>query len=127
MGQKPIYDPIRRMSKQEINAAIRENDSKKLSIAVISAALYSGDGVWAEKLAYKLIDHPDHLVRGNAMLSLGHIARVHGTLDRDRAIDVLRVAMNDRDEYVRTHASDARDDVEHWIKRSGRWLGQDSP
>src|SRR5687767_6219278 len=123
MEQKLVYAPIPRMSKRDINAALRENDSKKLSVAVLSAALHSGDGVWAETIAYRLIDHQDPLVRGNAFLSLGHIARVHGTLDRSRAIDVLRVATHDMEEYVRGHALDALDDVQHWIKRSGRWIG----
>jgi HEAT repeat protein len=92
---------------------------------VLSAALYSGDGQWAEELVYKLIDHSDALVRSNAMLSLSHIARVHGTLDRQRAIDVLRVARNDRDESVRSQAEDALEDVQHFIKRTGRWIGSD--
>lgn len=120
-----VYEPIRRMSKREIVAVIRENESEKVLMAVLSAALYSGDGKWAEKLAYKLIDHSDALVRGNAMLSLSHIARIHGTIDRSRAIDILRVARNDRDEFVRGHAENALEDVQHFIKRSGRWIGRD--
>ncbi|MGE3466902.1 MAG: HEAT repeat domain-containing protein [Pyrinomonadaceae bacterium] len=104
---------------------LRSDDAKIVSDAVLSAALYSGDGAWAEQLAYRLIDHSEPVVRGNALLSLAHIARVHGTLDRQRAIDVLRAAKNDRDEFVRGQANDALEDVQHYIKRNGRWIGGD--
>ncbi len=120
-----VYEPIRRMSKREIASIVREDVPERVWEAVLSAALYSGDGQWAEKLAYKLIDHRDALVRGNAMLSLSHIARIHGTIDRSRAIDILRVALNDRDESVRRQAADALEDVQHFIKRSGKWIGSD--
>lgn len=125
MSRVPIYEEIARMSKREINKSIASGNSREQSRAVLSAALYTGDGEWAEKLAYRLIDHSDAAVRGNAFLSLGHIARVHGTLDRQRAIDVLRVATNDRDEFVRGTAGAVLEDVEHYIKRSGRWIGSD--
>lgn len=119
---EPVYEPISRMSKRNITAALRSPDSKVVLRAILSAALYSDDGLWAEKLVYKFIDHDDPYIRGNAMLSLGHIARVHGSLNRERAIDVLRVAKNDRHEFVRSHAIDALDDVRHRVKKNGRWI-----
>lgn len=122
---KTIYEPIPKMSKRAISKDLRSDDPDTLLTALLSAALYSGDGMRAEKLAYKFIDHADPYVRGTAMLSLGHIARVHGTLDRDKAIHVLRVARHDTNEHVRGTAFDALEEVQHWIKRNGRWLGSD--
>jgi len=118
-----IYEPIPWMSKREINSVIRNNEPGVLSIAVLSAALYSGDGIWAEKICYKLVQHPHANVRGNALQSLGHIARVHGTLDRKRAIKLLQAALNDEHEDVRGNAYNALEDVKHYIKRNGRWVG----
>jgi hypothetical protein len=117
------YEPISRMTKRDMIAALKSEDPNTVLRGLLSAALYSGDGIWAEKLVYKFIDHEDPHVRGNALLSLGHIARIHGTLDRQRAIDVLRVAKHDRHEFVRGQALDSLEDVQHWIKRNGRWIG----
>lgn len=111
------YVPIPWMSKSEINAAIRDNLVEKLEIAVLSAALNSGDGIWAEKVCFKLVNHSDPTVRGNALLSLGHIARIHGKLDRKRAIKTLEAALNDEDEFVRGHAEDALEDVQHFVNK----------
>ncbi len=122
---KLVYEPIAKMSKRAIGLALRSGDPDIMLRALLSAALYSGDGLWAEKLVFKFIDHNNPYVRGNAMVSLGHIARIHGSLDRERAIDVLRVATNDRHEFVRGHAIEALEDVRHWIKQNGRWLGED--
>lgn len=122
---KLVYQAIPQMSKREISKDLRSKEPGTILRALLSAALYSGDGPWAEKLVYKFIDHEDPYVRGNAFLSLGHIARIYGTLDRSRAIDVLRVAKHDEHQFVRNHALDSIEDVQHWIKRSGRWIGSD--
>lgn len=120
-GEKPRFEPIPWMGKRDINRVIREDVPENVSMAVLSAALNSGDGIWAEKVCYKLVNHLDPNVRGNALLSIGHIARVHGTLDRKRALSTLKAALNDDHEFVRAHADDALDDVRHFMKRDGRW------
>lgn len=125
MLPKLVYEHIPEMSKRNIIKALSSGNADAISHALLSAALYSKDATWAEGLAYRLIDHAEPIVRGSALLSLAHIARLHGTLDRQRAIDVLRTAKNDRDEFVRGQAYDALEDVQHYIKRSGRWIGTD--
>lgn len=122
--EKPVYQSIPQLSKRDITKNLGSNDTEIVLHAILSAALYSGDGHWAEKIAYKFIDHENPFVRGNALLALAHIARIHGTIDRSRAIDVSRVARYDKDAFVRGHAEDCLEEVQHWIKRNGRWLGQ---
>ncbi len=107
------------MGRSAINAAIRKNDIDQLRYAALSAALESGNGPWAEEITYRLIDHTDSIVRGNACLSLGHIARVFGALDRKRAIETLKKALSDDDDFVRRHAQDAIDEVKWFLKRDG--------
>lgn len=113
------YEPIPWLGRRAINAAVREDNVELLRIAAISAALGSGDGIWAEKICYKLIAHPDSVVRGNAGLSLGHISRIHGALNRQRAIKTLRQLCKDEDEFVRGQAESGLDDVKWFLKRDG--------
>jgi hypothetical protein len=42
----------------------------------------SSDRQWATSFALSVIDNADLVVRGNAVLALGHIARIHGRIDQ---------------------------------------------
>ena len=109
------YQPIQHMSRAEINSAITADEPRLLSCAVLSAALYDNDRQWAEDICVRLADHHDPNVRGNAILGFGHIARIHRSLNA-RVKPLLERALCDEDSYVRGHANDATDDVEHFLK-----------
>ena|SRR6266550_2157750 len=110
------YEAIARRSKDEVESAISTNDPEELLYAVLSAALYADDREWAEDICLRLSSHEHFNVRGNAILGLGHIARIHGDLDELRAKPVIEAALQDENDYVRGHANDAADDVEAFLK-----------
>ncbi|MCZ7571617.1 MAG: hypothetical protein M5U01_23965 [Ardenticatenaceae bacterium] len=85
-------------------------------MAVLSAALYSDDPVWAMGICLRLARHSDAVVRGNAVLGLGHIARIHRQLDLELVRPVVVGALADDDEYVRGQAESAVDDIEFFLK-----------
>ena len=109
------YESIPEMSRGEIADAVARNRPDELLYAVLAAALYDPDSVWAEDLCLRLATHPHFNVRGNAILGLAHIARLHGRLDRARAQPALEAALRDADDYVRGQADAAADDVEHFL------------
>jgi len=109
------YEIIARRSKEEVESAIAINDPEELLYAVLSAAMYSEDGEWAEDICLRLSSHEHFNVRGNAILGLGHIARIHGDLNELKAKPVIEAALRDENEYVRGHANDAADDVESFL------------
>ena len=113
------YETIPWLGRSAINAAIRENNVELLRIAALSAALNSGDGIWAEMICHKLISNSDGIVRGNAALGLGHIARVFGSLDRQKAVKALKQLCKDEDEFVRGQAEGGLEDVRGFLKRDG--------
>jgi hypothetical protein len=114
-GQNLKYKPIPVMSRIEVEEAIQRDDPGELSIAVLAAALYSEEPEWPQEICLRLAGHSHNNVRGNAILGLGHIARIHRTLNRARGEPAIRDALCDPDEYVRGHASDAADDVEIYL------------
>ena len=63
----------------------------------------------------RLVALADETVRGNAVLALGHIARIHGALDRAKADAILRRAKGDDSAYVRGQAEAAGDDIAHFL------------
>jgi hypothetical protein len=111
----PQYEPIPEYSREEIRAALERDDSSALLYAVLSAALYDPELEWAEALCVRLATHAHFNVRGNALLGFGHLARLHGRLDRAKVQPLIEAGLHDADDYVRGHANDAADDVEHFL------------
>ena len=110
------YEVIAQRSRAEVESAISINDPEELLHAVLSAALYAEDREWAEGVCLGLSNHEHFNVRGNAILGLGHIARIHGDLNELRAKPVIEAALKDENDYVRGHANVAADDVEFFLK-----------
>lgn len=109
------YEPIPVLSRLEIEDAVRRNEPQELLYAVLSAALYLDDQEWVQDICLRLAFHSHPSVRGNAILGFGYIARVHGCLDRVRVQPIIEQAFADPDSYVRGHAVDAADEVEHFL------------
>ena len=115
---KPVYSPIPVMSKDEIESVITEGNPDDVGIAVLSAALYSNDGPWAEAICHALADHASPQVRGNVFTALGHIARLNEKMDWTKAIKILKAGITDKDDFARGNAVDGLDDVKHYRKFS---------
>ena len=110
------YEAIEPRSQEEVESAISRNDADELSHAVLSAALYSDDPIWAEGVCSRLAKHEHSNVRGNAILGFGHIARMHQRLDEQSVKPLLEAALRDESDYVRGQADAAADDVEFFLK-----------
>src|SRR5262245_53444465 len=109
------YEPIPQMSVEEVEDAIERNQPNELLFAVISAALYGVDRDWAQSVCCRLAVHEHYNVRGNAILGFGHIARIHGWLDRTVVLPIIENGLRDSHEYVRSQAHSAADDVKHFL------------
>lgn len=57
----------------------------------------------------------DPLVRGNALLSFGHLARRFGQLPREPVYDLVAHGLVDADGHVRGQADTAADDLEQFL------------
>ncbi len=82
--------------------------------ALLSLAYHDPDGHWVEELCLSLVDDLSPEVRGMAAMCFGHLARIHGRLDLDRVLPVLRrLAV---DPLVAPRANDALDDIEVYLR-----------
>ena len=109
------YEPIPPWSRQAVEQALGGGDPLALTIAVLAVSLHDPDWAYAQSVCVRLSTHPHHNVRGNAVLGLGHIARVHQRLDQTIAWPIIQRALGDEDEYVRGHADAAADDTEIFL------------
>lgn len=110
------YEAVERLGRDEIESAIERGEPDELLRVALSAALHSGDSLYAEEVCVRLAKHSHFNVRGNAVLGFGHIARIHGRLDEATVRPLVEAALRDADDYVRGQAVAAADDVEFFLK-----------
>jgi len=108
------YKSIPPITRRAALAALR-GDPGRLVHAVLAVALHEGDVRWAERYCRRVAGHDDPDVRGNALLSLGHLARRSGTLDQGTVKPLLEAGLAHPDRRVRQRAEIAADDVEFFL------------
>lgn len=109
------YEEIPEWSHEQVEQALRDDKPEALRYAVVAVSMYDADWRYAQGLCVRLSYHPHFNVRGNAVLGFGHIARVHGQLDRAVVQPIIEAALRDADDYVRGHGVDAADDTAHFL------------
>ena len=110
------YEKIKKHNETEIKNPLADNDIDELFYVVLSVALYSDDSEYAENFCIQLSNHKHFNVRGNAIQGFGHIARIHGKLSENKVKPIIENALEDKNEYVRGNAVDAKDDTELFLK-----------
>lgn len=94
--------------------AIAANDAEVLGPMIIAAALYEDDFDIAYRACLQLSAHIDEIVRGNAILSFGHLARIFGRLGSE-APAIVRRGLVDTSAYVRGQSHAAAGDLHHFL------------
>jgi hypothetical protein len=101
----------------DVEAAIIRDDPGELPFVPLTVAMASDDPAFAQEVCLRLFAHADAQVRGNAVISLGHLARRFRALDEKQVRPAVESALLDADEYVRTVAKSAADEIHqflHW-------------
>jgi hypothetical protein len=105
--------------KAEVERAIERNNPEELLRVPIILAMNienSEDRDWAEDICIRLSSHENETIRGNSILSFGHIARISKQIKNSATvIDIVKKALDDGSEYVRGHAVDAADDLRDFL------------
>jgi hypothetical protein len=109
------YDAIPILSMEEVEASIDANDTRMLAVAALSASLHGSDAEWSSSVCRRLAIHENELVRGNALLALGHMARLGRALGQHVTLSAIEKGLQDSDSYVRGQAEAAADDCEHFL------------
>jgi hypothetical protein len=80
--------------------------------ALVSAAFHESDGRWVQDKCIEMLSHANDDVRGVAASCLGHVARLHGTVDKMRVVEALAALLTDSS--IAGRVQDALDDVEQF-------------
>lgn len=98
-----------------LRRALERDDPRDISGQIVALALNDPDWEWLQEKCLELTGHDNPEVRGVAATCLGHIARIHRRLDRDRVVAALQAMVHDSAAGGR--AEDALDDIEVFIPR----------
>ena len=110
------HSDILPVARDDAVATVQGGVAGDIAVAVLSIALHETDLAWAESFCLPLTKHPDPYVRGNALLSFGHLARIHGRLMNDSISRLVSDGLRDADTYVRGQAYAAADDLNHFLR-----------
>lgn len=105
------FQDLEHFTAADIDAAIERNDPHELQMVSVTVALACPDQTAAQEVCLKLSRHRHNKVRGNAIMSLGHLARRFRALDEGAVKPLIESALRDADEYVRTRAKSAADEI----------------
>ena len=94
---------------------LEAGDGISAAKALIGLALNSSTLAPAIEVSLTAAQASDPLVRGNALLSFGHLARRFGQLPRVPIYDLVAHGLLDADGHVRGRADAAADDLEQFL------------
>ena len=109
------FQDLERFTTGDIDAAIERNEPNELQLLSVTVALACPDRATAQDVCLKLSRHAHNKVRGNAVISLGHLARRFRHLDERTVKPVIESSLNEQDEYVRTRAKSAADEIHQFL------------
>ncbi len=105
------------ITEKDVNAALSRNDPGELQLASITLALSDLDFNFTQAVCIRLCSSRNGRVRGNALVSLGHLARRFRHLEEQAVKPIIEAALQDADGYVRISAKSASDEIHqflHW-------------
>ena len=109
------FQDLERFTASDIDAAIERNDPNELQMVSVTMALACPDRTAAQDVCLRLSSHTHNKVRGNAIMSLGHLGRRFRALDEQAVKPVIESALCDADDYVRTRAKSAADEIHQFL------------
>lgn len=113
MAEFMRYKDVPHSTRQDLEQALTRNDEEAAQSAILGLALHDRDWKWVQERCLALMNHPSWPVRAAAAACLGHLARIHRTIDLDRTQAALRTAL--QDPQVASYAELALDDIETFV------------
>ncbi len=109
------FQDLESFTDDDIKDAFLRDDPSELMLVSITVALSSPDLVCAQDACLRLGSYNDPRVRGNAVMCLGHLARRFSSLDELRVRPLIESSLRDGDDYVRTLACSAADEIHQFL------------
>ncbi|MDR2905201.1 MAG: MBL fold metallo-hydrolase [Helicobacteraceae bacterium] len=97
------------LSKEQVLEHLKSNEVSTVTNALLYATLNFNDWIWIQDECLKLANHQNVDIKGLAVTCLGHLARIHSSINKAKVLPVLFDKLNDKD--ISGRAQDALDDI----------------
>ena len=108
-----VYRTTPPIARQEAEAAFSSGSPEQITDALVRVALNDPDWRWVQEQCLTFVNSPTSDVRRLAVTCLGHLARIHGELDRERVLPLLNDLRND--DEVSGSVEDTLEDIEAFV------------
>jgi hypothetical protein len=109
------YREIFPLTRPELEKLIESGNETAITDALLSAAYYDSVWRWVQDLCLRFIRHADRGIRSNAVICLGHIARIHRTLDINIVLPQL-AALKEQDPSITPWVEEAVEDIRFFLR-----------
>jgi len=110
----PMHDEeLGPISRAEANEALANGTAEDVAATMIRLALHDPDPAFIQHMCLARLEHPNVWVRRDCATALGHVARLHGTLDLAEVLPALGKLWEDPDVVPWVEA--AMDDIRMFI------------
>lgn len=94
---------------------MKSDETDRIVGALLSLLFYDEDWEYVENICIEYSNHSDSKVRGISILCFGHLARIHEQLHIEKVMPIINKALIDKDDFIRKHAYDAKDDINTFL------------
>jgi hypothetical protein len=96
-------------SKKQILEQLKSNKVSIVTNALLYATFNFNDWVWVQDECLKLVNNQNIDIKGLSVTCLGHLARIHSSIDKEKVLPILFIKLNDKD--ISGRVQDALDDI----------------
>jgi hypothetical protein len=110
------YQKTLLISYEDAKEKLKSDDPIHVTDALVRLTYHYSDWRWVQDQCLTLINHSDPVIKGLAVSCLGHLARIHNTIDTFKVLPILNSLLDDPD--IGGRAEDAIDDIEMFARLS---------
>ena len=112
-----IFKNPTKVPKELVLKLIESHDSEMICNTLIATIFYENDIEFCMNVIQLCFALESYTVRATAVLCLGHLARIHGSLEEKIATNILQKALIDENEFVKNQVENVLDDIEIFIPK----------
>jgi hypothetical protein len=105
------------VTRERFQQLLMQGNARQSAQALIGLVFSDPDWKWLQDLCLSLVEYVEPDVRAAAVTSLGHIARIHGRIERSLVEPRLRQLLDDP--FLAGRAQDALDDIASFAMADG--------
>lgn len=106
------YHEVNPLPRHHLEQVFQHGDPEEVPPALVGAAFHNSDWNWVQGWCLHFATSPYATLRMIAAICIGHIARIHGTLDLESCLPILEALRIGPGATVRAQAEDALEDIE---------------